>query len=797
MYEPKAPDLIVVCSRISSTAWEGRVKVARAEEVVLKRILERVADEGVSQNEAIEMELPPSKRSWAIKFLTRYKKGGFEALIDRRLPRESKLDRHVAALIQTVRQADPNATAEKAWDALRAQRIKALPDRKTVLRQYRKVDDRRRYAEKKRRAKEVEVIELDRAGGQVLLAAEEETGLVEALTTTVDNYAEAAREESGGEEYVGDVAHRDKDGRFTKTYNRKRRRRRGEDVASYLRPAREKAEGRPLDWARFTKEKTKTLRYKTSMLAMMWMLVRGQGWDALREPGTETSVELTGFAYMPSTMAKYVSALAISGLGDALLETVGRRWHEVATSRWDENGPLSAIFVDNQVKEVWSSLFTKAGKVSHLSRVMPCISTTFAHTGAGTPVVLGVHSGSAPLAPALLETVEEVERTLDTEVKRVTVIDAEGCTFDVFSSFAKAGRAIVSRMKPSRMPELELRYERGSYYRPFREGDSLRVAKGTLHRKSTKESLEVGVLLVRRDGADKDTVLLTTGLKLGLSGRDLAELYFMRWPMQENTFKDWRSVGLGEHKGNSGSIVSNIAVVTKLEKLQARRETMAEDLEKITHEAGELERARMGFAHEARRAEVALEVKRRWLDELEAEGRGVGVKFAKAAADHLRALKESERIGAELAKVEQKAAKASSKKNSLTVKLNALEEKRKKLEPMVKIRELDVEQDKLLTAHKLAAAGLMTFALREYFPDTPMTTQTVIDRLLSLKGRRELTETTDHIVICANPRDTEMTERVGRACDHINARNLTRDGRRWTFAVEEREEISDTYDWLC
>ena len=50
-------------------------------------------------------------------------------------------------------------------------------------------------------------------------------------------------------------------------------------------------------------------------------------------------------------MVKYTSALAISGLGDALLETVGTRWHQVARERWSEVGGLSAIYVDNMVKE--------------------------------------------------------------------------------------------------------------------------------------------------------------------------------------------------------------------------------------------------------------------------------------------------------------------------------------------------------------------------------------------------------------------------------------------------------------
>jgi hypothetical protein len=134
------------------------------------------------------------------------------------------------------------------------------------------------------------------------------------------------------------------------------------------------------------------------MLTFGWMVAQQKGWDALRGPAAAGLKALTGFAYMPSTLAKLVSALAITGVGEVLLDAVGRRWHEVAQACWQEPGAMAALYIDNHAKEVWSSLFTMSGKVSRLNRVMPCITTTYAHSGAGTPLVLSVQSGSAPLA---------------------------------------------------------------------------------------------------------------------------------------------------------------------------------------------------------------------------------------------------------------------------------------------------------------------------------------------------------------------------------------------------------------
>ncbi|MBI3181250.1 MAG: hypothetical protein HYZ28_03815 [Myxococcales bacterium] len=279
--------------------------------------------------------------------------------------------------------------------------------------------------------------------------------------------AEEAKEASAGRTPEADLAHRDELGHFTVTYNRKRRRKRGEEIASYLRSAAEKAEGRVPSWPRFVHERKETLEPKLAMLTYAPLVSGTKGWDALRATEAAGLLPLTGFAYMPSTLAKMTSALAISGAGPRLLEAVGKNWHRVAQERWDEPGAMAALYVDNQMKAVWSSLFTQSGKVSRLNRVMPCIANTFVHTGAGTPLLASVQSGTAPLAPRLVELVKEAEAKLDDEVRRAVVIDAEGSTFDILEAFAKEGRVIVTPLRPARAPALQLEYSRGSYFRPY------------------------------------------------------------------------------------------------------------------------------------------------------------------------------------------------------------------------------------------------------------------------------------------------------------------------------------------
>ncbi len=785
MYEPTTTELIRVRSRISDETWQRRVEQARRDEVSIRKIL-AVEERGGSLNAAIRKVLPANRRSWALRRIPEYRKQGFEALIDSRTPREPAVSVACRQVVQAAREANPRLTPKQALEILHQKKISPLPSTSTIKREFSRVHEQRKYARKKeaRGHDAVKVIELPLAGGELLAAAETETGGIAALTAEVVQIAKQAKAASVGQTPVKDVAGRSARGQFTGKYNRARRRQHGEEVASYLRPADEKAEGRVPSWPRFVHEQEGTIDAKLRMLVFAWAIVGSKGWDALRAADVVGLESVTGFVYMPSTLAKFVSALAISGAAQPLIEAVGRRWHEVAQEYWQEPGAMAALYIDNHAKEVWSSLFTQSGKVSHLNRVMPCITTTYAHTGAGTPLVLSVQSGAAPLAPRLVELVDQAETVLETDVRRAVVIDSEGCTFDLLESFAKAKRVLITPLKPSRVPSLELTYTRGSYYRPYREHDELRTAQATLVHKASGRSLELGALLVRRDHREADSVLLTTGLALGMEGHELADLYFQRWPVQENAFKEAEVLGGSEHRGNCGRIVANVAVISELERLERRASREAKTLRELTDAADALAQAVDEQTRDQQRAESALATRRSRLDDLIAHGKTAGKTFTKVVLDHQRALVHAETCTKIAAKTRAALDKNVTQRTSLEKHADEIAARRKHLEPQRTIRQLDVTQDTILTATKLTAAQLISFALREYLPSMPMTPQTFVQRVLSVHGRKEIHRDRELVVLYENFRDPLVTDALRDACDRINRRDLRRDGRRLRFVVE-------------
>lgn len=784
MYEPILMRNQVLQSRLSEEAFEKRVAKARKASRTMKA-LERRIEGGKSLNQAIEEVLPKSRRSWAIRNWPKYRTDGWEGLIQANRGREPNVTQECEDVVIAARLANPRITLEAMNQILQDRKVTPLPSEAVVKRIFTRADGRRRSAKKKAEPeqKEGKVVELALAGAELLLAAEMETKGIEGLTQEVVQRGQEALEESKGKVPKPDRERRDTKGRFTAEYNRARRRKPGEPTAGYLRPAADKGAEKVASWARFVHEKAETVEQKVKMLVFEPLVNQNKGWNGLRAAPTQDLQEVLGYAYMPSTLAKFSSALAQADGGPRMLERVGKVWHQVAEKNWGESGAMAALYVDNHVKPVWTSQYTQSGKVSRLNQVMPCLTTTYVHSGAGTPVVVVVKSGTASLAPKLVELVEQAEKQLGTEIGRAVVIDAEGSTFDILSGY-KGKRVIVTPLKPGQAGKVEITYRPGSYYRPYRERDELRVAQVVLHHKSTGRSVELHALMIRRPHRESDTVLLTTGIELGMSGRELADLYYRRWPVQENAFREGAAVKLAQHRGNCGDRVVNVAVVTELEKNQFQDKALTQKLTELQAQGEERVRSAEQAHRVHQQAQQKLKRYRKRVDELGSSSESVRTaERGRAVEQHHQALMEAEAAAATYFAAEQKRQQHQEAHDKAASKTELLRERAQKLKPQQIVRRVDVSLDTVMTAVKLTAAQLIAFVLRMYLVSMPMTAETFVSRVLSIKGRREIREDQERVVFYENPRDPEINAVLTQACQRLNTRELHRNGKRVFYEI--------------
>ncbi|HEY0987985.1 MAG TPA: hypothetical protein VGD80_13065 [Kofleriaceae bacterium] len=110
------------------------------------------------------------------------------------------------------------------------------------------------------------------------------------------------------------------------------------------------------------------------------------------------------------------------------------------------------------------------------------------------------------------------------------------------------------------------------------------------------------------------------------------------------------------------------------------------------------------------------------------------------------------------------------------------------------IRQLDTTQDTILTATRLTALQLISFALREYLPSMPMTPQTFIQRVLPVRGRKQIDRDQELVVLYENPRDPQVNEALRDVCTRLNRRALRRDDKRLRFVVEPAPATHERFD---
>ena len=232
-------------------------------------------------------------------------------------------------------------------------------------------------------------------------------------------------------------------------------------------------------------------------------------------------------------------------------------------------------------------------------------------------------------------------------------------------------------------------------------------------------------------------------------------------------------------------MVANVAVITEMERLAERSERDEAALDKLNAQAPALEQEAFQRSQQAQRAHNKLATRRRRLDALIAREQTQGKVFAQAALSHQQALVVAEQSEATQKVAAQRAQANQTATAKLEQRLGEAGEQLRHLDRKSTIRQLDVAQDQILTAVKLTALQLISFVLRVFLGTLPMTPETFVSRVFSLRGRKEIEPEVERIVFYENPRDPEVTAAVKDACRILNERKLRREGRLLLYCVEE------------
>ena len=781
-FAPQAPELQQLWELLTEDSRRTRFAEACRREVAVKAVMSRPADQPEAQ--AVAGLVPAQDRSNVRRWLVRYREQGFDGLISRRCaPMRAAMPAEVQHEICACRRLDPEIGVERIIEHLK-KHYDYPTSESVVKRVLREAGLARRPGPSSGASKPVAGQRLELGGMKLVEAACVETGLVDVLTRGVVEHVKELP--TPDEEPSLDTSGRDDKGRFLAEYNE----RFAKDDESVIGPGfgsiEEKRDGLVPGRLQITQVRPEIIEQKFLALLVSPLLGGGR-WDGIRVPRGELLEEVCGVAYMPATLDRFTRELKYAGVADTLWELYARLSLQV-TSTWGDPKRCAVLYVDGTVKPVWTRLFSESAKVSSIGRTMPAIEQVAFHSGYGVPLWMLTCSGHAPLVREVPKALLRMEKEWgESSVGRIVVIDAEGNSIPFLKGLEQGepNRAWMTRLRPAWVKGKRI-FNRNNF-QAYRDGD--RVRSGVADFKDPAGgTFRMRVVEVERRTTGDITYLGASMLlrEQDWRPRELADLYFDRWPNQEANFRVInQAVGLKEVHGYGKQLVDNISVINELDELANKANRTDDRVQRLAPEVTELtsllaaeekKLKQLGRRKEKTDTELHDRVEQggrpsKRLARLSAESRDLGQAIQAACKG--------------VAKTQGKLDKASKALDVSVTKLNKYRDRQDLLDSRRTIFKHDVELDSLFSLLKVAMVLLVTFVLKEYFGDARMSVGTFLDRVATLPATLHKTPQLEIVTYEYNRRDPEVMGLLESYAEAINARGLRlRSGKKLYIKVE-------------
>lgn len=779
MTTPPELPLPVVQSRIDPEIWARRVAAADEEATLLADVLERVRA-GESRRSALAAVVPDQPHGTMLARLRRFEQGGRDALIDRRAPKakERKVTAEVKGAVRALAHGRPELGSEALADELEAAigvRLGGSTMRE-LLAELGLARGRGRPAgsgsgplsEADDALAEITFLPL--AGAELLKATEDEVGAVRALTMALGDFLSQLPEPSG--DVLDDTGHRDDRGRFLAPYNAPKSRTEPELGGTFDTVERRRGE-KDLRAMRVANSSFEARYRKDLALTLLPVLLESPRWSGLGHWQGAHLETLVGHAYMPATLDKHARELKLSGAVDAAREATAEFW--IGQDGMSDSGGAVVVYIDGSTKPVWTHHFTRCTKISSNGRVMPGMTTVCLNSGTGTPLVYRTFSGHASVPKEAIGLLQQVDAaTGGGTTARLVVLDRESHAIWLFKELHAGGwQYIVPLRQPVTGPKA--RFEGVGEWVPHgTTGDE--TCDGWLwlnDSRAGEDKLRVRVVGRKRHRTGKVAWYATNAGRDQFGPSAILDFYFARWPLQEHVFRAGNGrVGLDVQHGYGRKKVTNVAVVTEIEKLETRlarcdeqrpAELAARDALVEAHAEWALVEAELGEMMASVVAEMDLRV----------AAQDTGPEFVECYADLRRHQRWLDEARAESRRLRVELDDANGRIEALDARIEKLRSDRDRRASQTTIFTVDTELDEIMTAYKVTFMNLATRLCHDHMGER-MELDTLIRSVLTLPGERVVAASTETIRIYRQPRDPRAMAAVERACASLNALGLSR-----------------------
>ncbi len=528
-----------------------------------------------------------------------------------------------------------------------------------------------------------------------------------------------------------------------------------------------------------------TLQRKLRALMLLPVLTDAPRLTALRHWDGEHLGSLVGIAYQPATLDKFARELKYADVAGAMVEHCAAFWLSQADSVAGPIEGMAVLYADSTTKPVWTHHFTKCAKVSGNGRVMPAISTTYLHTGPGTPLLFTTTSGTAPLSTTVSELLSSYEAIAGEQTaQRLVVMDQGGYSVDLMKRLRDGGWQFIVPLKRSVVGP-NAKFEGLTSWVPYNDaGDEVRSGQLSLNdSKARNEALEVRVVARRRHRTGNVAWYATLADNEQLPDAVVLDTYFARWPLQEQRFRDGNGrVHLDSHYGYGKLEVNNVAVLDRIETLTGQLRALDVRLAREQQALETLSDELSSVALAIETASPSIEADRLALDD-------------RMSQQPMNASQQQEYLSLRLweqwlVRRQQQATLLRTKHAAAqrAIELHTVSQQRKRdelqlVQSRTRIFTVDVALDQVMTALKLTFMNVCAVLMSQYLLGPTLELDTLIRGVLTLPGEREQTAGTETIRLYRTDRDRALMERVAVACERLTTLQLTREGRRLYFEL--------------
>lgn len=622
---------------------------------------------------------------------------------------------------------------------------------------------------------------------KLIEAATVETGYMEALTQgVVEHIADLPRLAQAS---AVDTTGRDEYGRFLGSYNELYKKNNKDEIGPGFASVELKREGLDPERLQVSQVGPEVVERKLYSLLVSPLLGNGR-WDGIRVSRGELLQELCGIAYMPATLEKFTGELKYAAAASTLWEIHARLWLE-QTAAWGDERRAAVLYVDGSTKPIWTTLFSQSTKVSSVGRVMPGLEQVAFHSGYGVPLWMATHSGRAPLVKQLPQMLSNMEVTWGSSaVGRIVVIDAEANSVPFLKGLQQAStaRAWVTRLRPDWLKDKRI-FNRTNYV-AYRDGDRVRVGLADFNDPEVKgRQFRMRVVELERRKTGEVTYLGASTLldEREWKAKDIADLYFDRWPNQEANFRAVNQATKSKQVHGYGKrLVDNVSVLTKLDTLDGQirgaEQRLEDQQQQQDQRARKLREEERAVARCIRRSETV----QRKLTDRKLVGQNVLRSTQKLMVEKLELADELAKRQQAVSKQRDRLKKTQTQVQRTDDKLQTWKDKRDSLQSQRRIFAHDVELDSLFSLLKVGLTLLVTYALKEFLGNARMEVSTFLDRIATLPATIRTTPQLEIVRFEYNRRDPEVMGLLQTHCDAINNRGLRlRSGRKLRIEVEK------------